>query len=116
MVEFLVDTGADSTLLAPADLIFLGVDQRGLAATGLSTGIGGTIRTATVDIILWLDQRALTASARVLLPGRLQQHALARIPSLLGRDILREFALFMEERSGRVLLLDALEADALPLP
>jgi len=38
-----------------------------------------------------------------------------RIPSLLGRDILSHFALFVEERTNRVLLLEAHEADALPL-
>ena len=37
------------------------------------------------------------------------------IPSLLGRDILSHFALFLEERTNRVLLLEAHEADALPL-
>ena len=37
------------------------------------------------------------------------------IPSLLGRDVLSHFALFLEERTGRVLLLEPHEADALPL-
>lgn len=38
------------------------------------------------------------------------------IPSLLGRDVLARFALFFEERTGRVLLLEPSEADALELP
>ena len=38
-----------------------------------------------------------------------------RIPFLLGRDVLSHFALFLEERTNRVLLLEAYEADALPL-
>ena len=37
------------------------------------------------------------------------------IPSLLGRDVLSHFALFLEERTGRVLLLEPHEAAALPL-
>lgn len=56
-------------------------------------------------------------SLRILAPrGGEQQRALGRIPSLLGRDILSPFALFMEERSNRVLLLEPHEADALNLP
>ena len=35
------------------------------------------------------------------------------MPSLLGRDILDDFALFMERRTQRVLLLDAGEAESL---
>ena len=37
------------------------------------------------------------------------------IPSLLGRDILTHFALFLEERTSGVLLLEPAEADALNL-
>lgn len=33
------------------------------------------------------------------------------MPSVLGRDILSRFALFMEERTQRVLLLEPDEAD-----
>jgi hypothetical protein len=38
------------------------------------------------------------------------------IPSLLGGDVLSHFALFMEERTGRVLLLEPHEANALDIP
>lgn len=41
---------------------------------------------------------------------------LAPIPSLLGRDVIAHFALFMEERTRRVLLLEPAEVAALPLP
>ena len=40
----------------------------------------------------------------------------SRIPSLLGRDLLSYFALFIEERSHRVLLREPDEADAVVLP
>ena len=33
------------------------------------------------------------------------------IPSVLGRDFIANFALFMEERTGRVLLLDEAEVE-----
>jgi hypothetical protein len=54
---------------------------------------------------------------RILAPAsRNQQLALRTIPSLLGRDLLARFAVFLEERTNRVLLLDPQEADALTLP
>ena len=36
------------------------------------------------------------------------------VPSLLGRDLLAHFALFMGEHTGRVLLLEPDEANQLP--
>ena len=45
------------------------------------------------------------------IPGRL-----VGLPSLLGLDILSHFALFVEDRTNRVLLLEPAEADALPIP
>ena len=45
------------------------------------------------------------------IPGKLLP-----IPSLPGRDILSRFALYMEERTGRVLLLEPAEAESLTLP
>ncbi|MGI8552157.1 MAG: hypothetical protein ACR2PL_15450 [Dehalococcoidia bacterium] len=38
------------------------------------------------------------------------------VPSLLGRDLLSFFALFLEERTRCVLLLDPAEAGGLSLP
>src|SRR2546427_11984597 len=46
IVHFLVDTGADSTLLAPRDALALGLELRGLPQATPSTGVGG--RTPTV--------------------------------------------------------------------
>lgn len=86
-VTFLIDTGADSTLLAPADVLALKLDL-GRARNGPeTTGVGGTMGTV-----------------------------LSRIPSLLGRDILSQFALFFEERTRRVLLLEPDEAERVPFP
>lgn len=115
-VPFLVDTGADSTVLAPADAVFLRLDLARLPQGTPSIGVGGVTRTASTPATLTLDGVAYTLSLRVLIPGRQQRQALSRIPSLLGRDILSRFALILEERTDRVLLLTPDEADALPLP
>ncbi len=66
---------------------------------------------------LTLGPRTFPIALRILAPDTpRQRQAISRIPSLLGRDILAHFALFVEERSQRVILLEPHEAAALPLP
>ena len=116
-VDFLVDTGADSTVLAPADAARLGIDTARLLSCPQSAGVGGTTPTAYEPATVVLGQHGFDVALRILPPRtRGQRLALAQIPSLLGRDILAHFALFFEERTGRVLLLTPEEADALNLP
>jgi hypothetical protein len=116
-VNFLVDTGADSTVLAPTDSLFLGIDTTSLEQGVPSRGIGGTTPTVNTHAILTLNNRSFNIPLHILAPRtRRQQQALRTIPSLLGRDILLNFALFVEERTNRVLLLEYQEADALNLP
>jgi hypothetical protein len=116
-VAFLVDTGADSTLLAPRDVTRLGIDLQQLPEGAPSTGVGGRTPTAYARAIITLDTHNFDVRLRILAPRAPHQQAvLIRIPSLLGRDVLAHFALFFEERTRRVLLLDPDEADALPLP
>ena len=116
-VHFLVDTGADSTLLAPRDAPTFGVDLDRLPQDTPSTGVGGRTPMVSTAARLVLETHTLTISLRILAPtGRYQQHLVRTIPSLLGRDILAHFALFVDQRTQRVLLLEPHEADALPLP
>ena len=116
-VHFLVDTGADSTLLAPRDVISLGLDVGHLPQDTPTTGVGGRTATRSAEAALTLDAITLTIRLRILSPASpRQQQALSVIPSLLGRDILSHFALFLEERTDRVLLLEQHEAGALNLP
>ena len=77
-----------------------------------STGIGGTTPTRVVEAVLNLETAALPLTLTTLEPPA----PISPIPSLLGRDILAHFALFLEERTSRVLLLEPAEADALKLP
>ncbi len=115
-VHFLVDTGADVSLLAPVDVVRLCIDLGRLPRMAPSAGIGGLAATASADASLTLDSLGYDVRLRLLLPERRQQKVLSRIPSLLGRDILSHFALFMEDRSRRLILLDSDEAASLRLP
>lgn len=117
LVHFLVDTGADSTLLAPRDVLTLGLDLRGLPHDIPSTGVGGRTPTVSTEATITLDTLTFTTLLRILTPTtQRQQRLLSTIPSLLGRDLLSHFALFVEPRTQRVLLLEPQEVDTLLLP
>lgn len=115
-VSFLVDTGADSIVLAPTDALFLGIDTRLLPQGAPSIGVGGVTPTVNAKALITLNDQAFDILLRILAPRSRQQRALRTIPSLLGRDILSHFALLVQERTNRVLLLEPKEADLLDLP
>lgn len=114
-VRLPVDTGADRTILSPMDARRLGrelgFDIETLARGDPRTGVGGHMETRIIDATLTLDTFSTALSLCVLDPG-----SELRIPSLLGRDIVSRFALIVEQRADRVLLLEPQEADALHLP
>ncbi len=115
-VRLLVDTGADRTILGPLHSerlrTELGMDFAALRRGQPGMGIGGQVATRIVEAVLILDTVALPLTLTILEPTA----PLSPIPSLLGRDILAHFALFLEERTSRVLLLEPAEAGALDLP
>ena len=98
-LELLVDTGADRTILSPLDAEAIGIDTSTLTPGAKSIGIGG--ETVTRVIESRLSVQGYSTSLDLHIPDVRQP-----IPSLLGRDFMANFALFMEERTGRVLLLD----------
>lgn len=116
-VRLLVDTGADGTRLSPRDARRmeqeLGIDIWNLPQGDPDTGIGGQAPTRVIPAILLMDGFAALLALHILEP---QPGPPTALPSLLGRDVLSSFALFMEERTSRVLLLEPHEADALALP
>lgn len=108
--RLLVDTGADRTLLAPRDCKRLirrfGLDLTSLATKATGTGIGGKVNMRALEAVLILPPFSIALTLTVLAPEPGNTPA---IPSLLGRDVLSRFALFMEERTGQVLLLEEQE-------
>lgn len=115
--RLLVDTGADRTAIAPLDAMRLqrelGMDLTTLPKGQPGTGVGGQMETRTLEAVLTLDSFSTPLTLTILEPP---PGLMLPIPSLLGRDILSHFALFLEERTNRVLLLEPGETNALPLP
>ncbi len=117
-VDLLVDTGADRTVLSPLDAeklaTDLGIDFSSLPRGTSGAGVGGQVDTRIVEAVITLDSFSTSLTLTILEPpvGR----PIPSIPSLLGRDIISQFALILEERTNRVLLLEPHEADALALP
>ena len=111
-VDLLVDTGADRTVLAPSDAAKLDIHITTLPQGRPSIGIGGRRHIHTIDAVVILGTTEIHLPLAILAP----EASPLPLPSVLGRDILRYFALFLEERTDRVLLLDPEEAGTLPLP
>ncbi len=116
-ISFLVDTGADRTILSPFDASRLreqfAVDLLSLPSGAPSSGVGGRAATRRIDATLQMGDFSTDLTLAILEPppGRLPG-----MPSLLGRDIISRFALYVEERTLQTLLLNPEEADALNLP
>jgi predicted aspartyl protease len=111
-VEMLIDTGADRTVLGPVDALRLGIDLSTLPTGPLSTGIGGQTPTRCVEATLTLGTFSTALTLTMLAPTRQP----LPLPSLLGRDVLAHMALFFDQRTARVLLLQPDEANQLQLP
>ena len=113
-VPLLVDTGADRTILAPIDANRLSLDLSSLPPGQPGTGVGGQMNTRLIEAVISLDNFILPLTLTILEPQSPDRTSL--IPSLLGRDIISRFALFIEERTNRVLLLEPQEVDTLNIP
>lgn len=103
-VDLVVDTGAETTILARSVAENIGLDLATLPDGGTSTGIGGVTATRAVESTISVQDYFVTLWLRI-------QESRHPVPSILGRDFIRYFALFMEETSGRVLFLDQFDVE-----
>ncbi len=111
-ISFLVDTGADRTLLSPVDgarlRSELGVDILDLPFGSPIVGVGGQTETRMIDATLDIGEQPISIALSLVEPP---PGYFPTMPSLLGRDILYELALFMEYRTYSLLLLDDSETE-----
>ncbi len=113
-VAFLIDTGADYSVLAPYDAILLGLDWSRLGHGAPSLGVGGTAETSAIPATLTFGDLSIDLQLSILsTPDGTRPLPL---PSLLGRDVLSRFCLIVDQATNRMLLLSADERDGLRLP
>lgn len=117
-ITFLIDTGADFTILSSDILVYirneLGIEFFDLPVSETSiSGVGGYMRTRTIRATLTIGSYRTTMPVPIMEPP---PGAPMAKPSLLGMDILHDFALFVESSSDRVALLDASQAESIALP
>jgi hypothetical protein len=97
LVSFLVDTGADGTVLMPADSKKLGINFRSLRNPTTSEGIGGKADGFNERVVLTFSDKihvyAYLLNIELSVPTR-HNH---RFPSLLGRDILDRWRFVMDQ-------------------
>lgn len=112
-VRFLIDTGADATVLHPNDAyrllgdelyrIDFERDSRRIAGLGVGGGAERVVRDATLTLRS-VDGESYSMEMPILIarpePAEPGDHGNWRLPSLLGRDFLRHFRfeLFCGER------------------
>ncbi len=89
-ISFLVDTGADQTLLAPADGLRIGLDYADLHGDGKQIiGIGGVTENFVEDaVVVFADGIKVIYGYTIQLGIAPPSPDIMDIPSLLGRDII----------------------------
>ena len=96
LVSFLVDTGADGTVLMPADSKKLGIDFKSLTDQITSEGIGGVAQGfKELTVLSFSDNRHIYSYLLKIQISAPTVHN-HRFPSLLGRDILKRWRFVMD--------------------
>lgn len=116
-VQFLVDTGADVTVLGTAEAAKLqttcNIALASLPKGNPSAGVGGTMETRVISsATLGLGFKSTPTLMPQLTIAEPTPQA-PPIPSLLGRDILGQFVLFVDEANNKVRLFTPQEAATL---
>ena len=102
-ISFLVDTGADGSMLMPADALRMEIEYDRLRHRTEAVGIGGTARTFVEEAVVVFSEpgRFLYAyyiQLRIAEPS----HEIMDLPSLLGRDVLDRWRMTYDPQRGRL--------------
>lgn len=99
---FLIDTGADVTVLMPTDSLRIGVNFGLLTNLTVSQGIGGMARGYRETAALSFSDRRYTYSyvLKMELAAPLAHNT--QLPSLLGRDILAQWRVIVDRPENEI--------------
>ncbi len=110
-VSFLIDTGSPITILSERDARKLKIDYNKLKpANGSIMGLGGFAETYILKKVIlhfFTRTRMIDITLKKLLAYKNvsdDKDIINQIPSLLGRDALREFTLIYNEKNGTISL------------
>ena len=104
-VSFIVDTGADASLLSQADAETMGIDYSTLEQPADIAGVGGFLGVHHEEAILIFDDGSSTLPIRIKLGIAERGTSIApQVPSLLGRDILDRARMVVDPARGELSL------------
>jgi hypothetical protein len=110
-VSFLIDTGSPITILSERDARKLKIDYNKLKPeNGSIMGLGGFAETyilKNVTLHFFTRTRIIDITLKKLLAYKNvsdDEDIINQIPSLLGRDALKEFTLIYDEKNGTISL------------
>jgi predicted aspartyl protease len=110
-ISFLVDTGADRTIIMPDDAKRSGVDFNQLTGNEDIGGASGHMNTFVEHaIVVFADTKVALYAYRLDVLIAPAGQDLSRTPSLLGRDILDRWRMIYYPKAGR-LLFTVIDAD-----
>jgi hypothetical protein len=101
-IAFLVDTGADESLIMPSDGIAIGIDYTKLKPSLLYLGIGGSVRIHTEQAFMAFSEPLSTFIYDVKVGISELNPDLMGAPSLLGRDILNRWKMIYDSTKNIV--------------
>jgi predicted aspartyl protease len=102
LVSFLVDTGADVTVLMPTDTQKLGIDFGSLQNPVTSDGIGGPASGFNEHALLSFSDGTYVYSYLLQIEVAGPTGHNQRFPSLLGRDLLNLWRFVMDRSKNKI--------------
>ncbi|MDI6655787.1 MAG: hypothetical protein QME59_07915, partial [Candidatus Hydrothermarchaeota archaeon] len=107
-IEFVIDTGANKTVILDKDAVTLGINYKKLKRYERDfVGIGGSIETYVIEdatLLLKAGAEVLEIKTPVFVVkhpidriSELEKTKILRIPSLLGRDLINRFKLIFDK-------------------
>ncbi len=109
-VTWVVDTGADQSMLGPEDALRIGVDPGRLIEGAPSFGVGGSLATYAEPALLLFVELPFIQVNRIVLDIAPLDSKPVELPSPLGRDVLDRWRMDYHPTANQ-LLFEVISAD-----